>query len=87
MSRRGDAVRLFLRTVGMPAAMVPLMRLMPPWKQLVGVAHTLPFDLSLVIGHQQGQALPVAEGKGRCSPVPASHRFAVHARGGGPVDV
>jgi pimeloyl-ACP methyl ester carboxylesterase len=56
--RRGDAVRLFLRTVGMPAAMVPLMRLMPPWKNMVGIAHTLPFDLSLVIGHQQGRPLP-----------------------------
>ena len=33
--RRGDAVRLFLRTVGMPAAMVPLMRLMPSWKDKV----------------------------------------------------
>jgi pimeloyl-ACP methyl ester carboxylesterase len=56
--KRGDAVRLFLRTVGMPAAMVPLMRLMPPWKQMLGIAHTLPFDLSLVIGHQQGQPIP-----------------------------
>jgi alpha-beta hydrolase superfamily lysophospholipase len=56
--RRGDAVRLFLRTVGMPAAMVPLMRLMPPWKHMVGIAHTLAFDLSLVIAHQQGRPLP-----------------------------
>lgn len=56
--RRGDAVRLFLRTVGMPSAMVPLMRLMPPWKKMTGIAHTLPSDLSIVIGHQQGRPLP-----------------------------
>lgn len=56
--RRGAAVRLFLRAVGMPAAMVPLMRLMPPWRHMVGVAHTLPLDLSLVVDHQQGRPLP-----------------------------
>lgn len=56
--RRGDAVRLFRRTVGMPSAMVPLMRLMPPWKKMTGIAHTLPSDLSIVIGHQQGRPLP-----------------------------
>ena len=56
--RRGDAVRTFLRTVGMPAPFVALMRLMPVWKKLTGVAHTLPYDLSIVGPHQQGRPLP-----------------------------
>lgn len=56
--RPGDAVRLFLRTVGAPAPMVALMRFMPPWKHMVGIAHTLPYDLSIVIGHQQAKPLP-----------------------------
>jgi pimeloyl-ACP methyl ester carboxylesterase len=56
--RRGAAVRLFLRTVGAPAPIVALMRLMPPWKKMTAVAHTLPYDLTLVIGHQQGRPLP-----------------------------
>jgi pimeloyl-ACP methyl ester carboxylesterase len=56
--RRGDAVRLFLRTVGAPAAMVTVMRLLPVWKQLTAVAHTLPNDLDLVIGFEQGEPLP-----------------------------
>lgn len=56
--RRGDAVRTFLRTVGLPAPVVALMRLMPAWKQMLAVAHTLPYDLSIVVGHQQGQPLP-----------------------------
>lgn len=56
--RRGDAIRAFLRTVGMPAPLVLLMRLMPVWRQMVGVAHTLPYDLSILIEHQQGRPLP-----------------------------
>jgi hypothetical protein len=38
--RPGDAVKLFMRTVGVPAPFIVLMRLMPVWKKLVGVAHT-----------------------------------------------
>jgi hypothetical protein len=41
--RRGDAVKVFLRTVGAPAPMVAIMRLTPVWKKLTGVAHTLPY--------------------------------------------
>ena len=56
--RRGDAVKTFMRTVGAPAPVVAMMRLMPVWKKLTGVAHTLPYDLSLVIEHEQGRPLP-----------------------------
>jgi pimeloyl-ACP methyl ester carboxylesterase len=56
--RRSDAVRLFMRTVGAPAAMVAVMRLTPVWRKLTGVAHTLPYDLSIVIDHEQGRPLP-----------------------------
>ena len=56
--RRGDAVRTFMRTVGMPAPFVALMRLMPVWRKLTGVAHTLPYDLSIVGPSQQGRPLP-----------------------------
>lgn len=56
--RRGDAVRLFMRTVGAPAPMIAIMRLLPVWKQLTAVAHTLPYDLGMVIGFEQGRPLP-----------------------------
>ena len=56
--RRGEAVKLFLRTVGAPGPMVALMPLFPVWKQLTAVAHTLPYDLGLVIGFEQGHPLP-----------------------------
>ena len=56
--RRGEAVSLFLRTVGAPRPMIAVMRVLPVWKKLTGVAHTLPHDLSIVIDHQQGRPLP-----------------------------
>jgi pimeloyl-ACP methyl ester carboxylesterase len=56
--RRSEAVKTFLRTVGAPAAMVAVMRLTPVWKRLTGVAHTLPYDLALVIDLQQGRPIP-----------------------------
>lgn len=57
-NRRGEAVKTFMRTVGAPAPVIALMRLMPAWKRLTAVAHTLPYDLSIVIGHEQGRPLP-----------------------------
>lgn len=66
--RRGQAVKTFLRVVGAPAAMVALMPLMPPWKLMTSTAHTLPHDLSIVIGRQQGQPLPAGAYDGIKSP-------------------
>ena len=45
---RAGAVTLFMRTVGVPRFFVTLMRLMPVWKKLVPVAHTLPYDASIM---------------------------------------
>lgn len=56
--QRGEAVKLFMRTVGVPAPFIAIMRFMPAWKKLTGVAHTLPYDLSITVGHQQGKPLP-----------------------------
>jgi pimeloyl-ACP methyl ester carboxylesterase len=56
--RRGDAVRLFMRQVGLPRILVALMRLMPAWGKLKGVAHTLPYDAATLRGLQAGEPLP-----------------------------
>ena len=56
--RPGAAAGLFLRTVGVPAPMVALMRLLPTWRRITGVAHTLPHDYAIVLEHQQGRPLP-----------------------------
>ncbi|MFI9010501.1 alpha/beta fold hydrolase [Actinosynnema sp. NPDC053489] len=56
--RRGDAVKLFMRYVGTPALFVALIALMPPWRRLKAVAHTLPNDFALVGEFQRGTPPP-----------------------------
>jgi pimeloyl-ACP methyl ester carboxylesterase len=48
--RRGDAVRYFMRDMlGAPAAVVAMMRLLfPVWSKLEAVAHTLPYDATIM---------------------------------------
>ena len=46
--RREDAVRLFMRTVGVPAPFVWLMRFMGFWKYAVAAANTLPYDAACI---------------------------------------
>ena len=55
--RRADAVRLFMRQVGLPRVIVALMRVLPAWKQLKAVAHTLPYDAALTVDFQRGTPL------------------------------
>jgi len=58
--RRGDAVALFMRVVGVPGFGVFMMKLMPNvWPKLKGVAHTLPYDFAQ-LGDVPGQPLPRA---------------------------
>jgi pimeloyl-ACP methyl ester carboxylesterase len=58
--RRTDAVKLFLKSVGVPRIFVALMRLMPMWSKLKTIAHTLPYDGAIVQDHQRGKPLPVS---------------------------
>jgi pimeloyl-ACP methyl ester carboxylesterase len=55
--KRGAAVKLFMRIVGTPAPFVFVMSLLPVWKKLASVAHTLPYDLAIVGGEQRGRPL------------------------------
>lgn len=56
--RRAEAVTTFMRSVDVPGFALVMMRLLPAWKKLKGVAHTLPNDLVLVDGLRQGRPLP-----------------------------
>jgi pimeloyl-ACP methyl ester carboxylesterase len=56
--RRGDAVQAFMRSVDVPGFALVLMKLLPAWKKLKGVAHTIPNDLVLLEGLRQGRPLP-----------------------------
>jgi pimeloyl-ACP methyl ester carboxylesterase len=55
---RSRAVKIFLRGVGVPGFGLAIMRLLPVWRRLVAVAHTLPYDGAFVKEYQRGDALP-----------------------------
>lgn len=56
--RRGDAVKLFMRRVGVPAFGIFVMRLLPIWKKLTAIAHTLPYDITIIQDYSRGKPLP-----------------------------
>ena len=56
--RRGDAIKLFMKLVGVPSIFIALMGLMPAWKKLKAIAHTLPYDITIVQDYQHGKSLP-----------------------------
>jgi len=55
--RRGDAVKAFLRSVGVPAFGIAVMRCLPVWPRVTAVAHTLPYDGAIVRDLQRGEPL------------------------------
>jgi pimeloyl-ACP methyl ester carboxylesterase len=85
--RRGDAIKMFMRVVGVPGIFIMLMRLMPAWAKLTAVAHTLPYDFAIVGPYQQGKPLPATRWNGATMPTlvmdggksPAWMRNAMHA--------
>ncbi|MEU5694863.1 alpha/beta hydrolase [Actinosynnema sp. NPDC020468] len=66
--RRGDAVKLFMRWVGTPGFFVAILPLLPPWKKLKPVAHTLPYDVEFVREFQHGTPLPADRYAGAKAP-------------------
>jgi pimeloyl-ACP methyl ester carboxylesterase len=67
--RRGDAVRLFMKFVGVPGFVIAIMRFMPPWSKLTAVAHTLPYDITIVKDYQTGRPLPSGRWSSVAAPV------------------
>jgi pimeloyl-ACP methyl ester carboxylesterase len=56
--RRSEALTMFMKLVGAPGFAIAMMRLMPMWKKLKQVAHTLPYDITIVQDYQRGRPLP-----------------------------
>jgi pimeloyl-ACP methyl ester carboxylesterase len=56
--RRADMLKLFMRQVGMPGWLLALMPLMPAWKRLKAIAHTLRYDAAVMGATQSGRPLP-----------------------------
>jgi pimeloyl-ACP methyl ester carboxylesterase len=55
---RNEVVKRFMRIVGAPAFVIALMRFFPNWPKLAAVAHTVPYDMTLLQGLQSGRPLP-----------------------------
>jgi pimeloyl-ACP methyl ester carboxylesterase len=66
--RRGDAVKMFMKVVGVPGIFITLMRVMPAWTKATAVAHTLPYDFAIVGPFQKGQPLPTTRWRGATMP-------------------
>ncbi|MFI1185322.1 alpha/beta fold hydrolase [Streptomyces californicus] len=64
--RDADAVKYFMTKVqGMPGTAVFFMKLMPKiWKNLVGLARTLPYDIAVMGDTQRGRPLDAGEWEG-----------------------
>ncbi|HUR25568.1 MAG TPA: alpha/beta hydrolase [Candidatus Thermoplasmatota archaeon] len=46
--QRDEAVSYFMRTVGVPGFGIAIMKLLPMWKVMRSVAHTLPYDAAVM---------------------------------------
>ncbi len=57
-NRRSQAVKLFLKSVGVPAFFIAVMQLVPMWSKLKAIAHTLLYDGAIVGDNQRGKPLP-----------------------------
>ncbi|MET3423422.1 pimeloyl-ACP methyl ester carboxylesterase [Actinoplanes tereljensis] len=66
---RSGAVKKFMVHVGVPKFFVHLMPLMPAWKKLLGVAHTLPYDLRIL--GETGRGVPLDAGRWSAVGAPA----------------
>jgi len=55
---RNEVVRRFMKIVGVPPIFVVLMRFFRSWPKLAAVAHTVPYDLTILQGTQAGRPLP-----------------------------
>jgi pimeloyl-ACP methyl ester carboxylesterase len=66
--RRGDAVKMFLRLVDLPAIAMLMMPLLPAWRKLKSVAHTLPYDITIVQDNQRGKPFSAGRWAGATMP-------------------
>ncbi len=59
---RGGAVKYFMtKAMGAPAPAVAVMRLLPVWRRLTALAHTLPYDLAILGDYATGKAIDPAD--------------------------
>lgn len=68
--RKGDAIRYFMtKGIGLPRLVVTMMKLMPAWKRLKALAHTLPYDAAVLRDNCFGQPLDASQWASVSTPV------------------
>lgn len=68
--RRSEAVKYFMtRGVGLPGPLVTMMKLMPAWKGMKALAHTLPYDAAVLGENGFGRPLDPRQWKSIRVPV------------------
>jgi pimeloyl-ACP methyl ester carboxylesterase len=57
--KRGETIEYFMTTgVGVPSQMIAGMKQSPEWPAMEALAHTLPYDATIMDGTEDGQPLP-----------------------------
>ncbi|MFF0343331.1 alpha/beta fold hydrolase [Kribbella sp. NPDC004875] len=65
-----DAIKYFFtKGIGLPGIFVTMMKLMPGWKQMRAIAHTLPYDAQVLGGNCFGEPMDAAQWAGIDQPV------------------
>ncbi|MGW7681953.1 alpha/beta fold hydrolase [Kribbella sp. NPDC054772] len=58
----GDAIKYFFtKGIGLPGIVVTMMKLMPAWKPMKAIAHTLPYDAQVVGGNCFGEPMDATQ--------------------------
>jgi pimeloyl-ACP methyl ester carboxylesterase len=66
----GDAIKYFFtKGIGLPGIFVTMMKLMPAWKPMKAIAHTLPYDAQVVGGNCFGDPMDATQWAGIEQPV------------------
>lgn len=71
--RRGAAVKQFMAHVGAPRIAIAGMRLTPVWPKLKAVAHTLPYDITILGDTSSGRPLPADRWSSVAAPTLVMH--------------
>ena len=66
--RRTEAVKHFMRLIGLPGILIAVMPLMPAFSKTKAVAHTLPYDAAVMGDTQKGRPLPADRWAGATMP-------------------
>jgi pimeloyl-ACP methyl ester carboxylesterase len=60
-NERSKAVKQFLPEVGAPSFVIAMMQIMPVWKKLKSLAHTLPYDIATIAPYRTGKPYPATK--------------------------